>query len=88
MDLILGKQIMTTPESAWQRYKKNLGETRVWDILKDGTQYVNEEKSKQRLDICKLCPEFIKTTKQCKKCGCVMTLKTKLEKAECPIGKW
>ena len=63
----------------WQKYKENLGETRPW---------VDEEKAKERFSICKGCPELIKLTTQCKKCGCFMKVKTKLEKAECPLGKW
>jgi hypothetical protein len=51
--------------------------------------YVKEsDLSNQRFNICKQCPELIKLTKQCKKCGCFMAMKTKLEKAVCPIGKW
>lgn len=44
--------------------------------------------SDARYQICKSCPEMIKTTKQCKKCGCFMAIKTRLEGATCPIGKW
>jgi hypothetical protein len=74
-------------ESAWKKYKKNLGDTRPWHLvnLKD---YVSEEISNNRYSICMECPELIKLTKQCKKCGCFMAAKTKLEKAACPIGNW
>jgi hypothetical protein len=72
----------------WQRYKKNLGETRPWDLLNPNTEYTSEQDAKNRLDICKACPELIQATHQCKKCGCLMHLKTKLAKAECPLGKW
>ena len=41
-----------------------------------------------RLSICKECPFYLKPTSQCSKCGCVMPLKTKLEAAACPEGKW
>jgi len=74
--------------SAWEQYKKNLGSTRPWDIVNPNTAWVDEKISKQRFDICKSCPELIKLTTQCKKCGCFMNVKTKLEKATCPIGKW
>ena len=74
--------------SAWQQYKKNLGETRPWDLINPNTEYVDNNLSLQRFKICQVCPEFIKLTTQCKKCGCFMKLKTKLEKASCPIGKW
>jgi hypothetical protein len=76
-----------TEKSAWEKYKENLGETRPWDLL-NKSNYVEEDVAKNRFDICKACPELIKLTTQCKKCGCFMTAKTKLEKATCPIGKW
>ena len=41
-----------------------------------------------RLAECHDCEHFIKTTSQCKKCGCFMKVKTKLATAKCPIGKW
>ena len=74
--------------SAWQKYKQNLGETRSWDLLNPNTQYVSEYESDKRFSICQRCPELIALTTQCKKCGCIMKLKTKLEKATCPLGKW
>jgi len=72
----------------WQKYKQNLGDTRPWDLLNPNTEYVSDDLHSDRLNICKACPEFISLTTQCKKCGCVMNFKTKLEKATCPIGKW
>jgi len=47
-----------------------------------------EEVAQERLSICEKCDHYINLTTQCKKCGCVMKLKTKLEQASCPIGKW
>lgn len=75
-------------KSAWQRYKENLGQTRPWDIINPNTEVVSEEDANTRYSICQICPELIKLTKQCKKCGCFMPAKTKLALAECPIGKW
>ena len=74
--------------SAWQQYKKNLGDTRPWDILNPNEPKATEEVADSRFNICKLCPELTAGTHQCKKCGCLMALKTKLEKAVCPLGKW
>ena len=74
--------------SKWQQYKEKLGETRPWDLLNPNTEYVDELESTRRYDICKACPELIDLTKQCKQCGCVMPLKTKLLRAECPLKKW
>ena len=75
-------------KSAWQKYKENLGSTRPWDFIDPNTEYAEESLSQERYSICAACPEFMKSTKQCKKCGCFMALKTKLKDAECPIGKW
>lgn len=58
------------------------------DILRPETKWVDNDMFESRISICKACPELIKLTRQCKKCGCFMNLKTKIEKASCPIGKW
>jgi hypothetical protein len=75
-------------KSAWQQYKENLGQTRPWDMLNPDVERLSDEKAEERYSICKACPELIKLTKQCKKCGCLMSAKTKLALAACPIGKW
>ena len=71
----------------WQQWKKNLGDSRPWDLF-DSKLIVDKEISNSRLSICIKCPELIQATKQCKKCGCFMAGKTKLENASCPLGKW
>jgi len=58
------------------------------DLINPNTEWASEELSGKRYLMCKTCPELIKLTSQCKKCGCFMKAKTKLEKAVCPIGKW
>ncbi len=58
------------------------------DIVNPKTEWSDEETANKRLLICQSCPELIKLTKQCMKCGCFMSIKTKMEKATCPIGKW
>lgn len=74
--------------SPLKRYKKMLGDTRPWDIINPKTEWSDTEESTRRFDICKACPELISLTSQCKKCGCIMSIKTKLSAAVCPIGKW
>ena len=74
-------------KSRWQQYKEKNGVTPL-DLLNPMTKPADEELAKLRLETCLSCPELIKTTKQCKKCGCLMTVKTKLEAAKCPMGKW
>jgi hypothetical protein len=61
-------------------------DAKVWDLFNgDKTP---EEISISRLEICKSCEWFRPKIQTCKKCGCFMKLKTTLEKAKCPIGKW
>ena len=74
--------------NAWQEYKKKLGTTRPWDVINSSIPKANEDLSEKRLSICEECPELIKLTSQCKKCGCFMKLKVKLQQATCPLGKW
>lgn len=61
---------------------------RPWDLINKNNPKVNNITKSERMSICLSCPELIKLTKQCKKCGCFMELKTKLDAATCPIGKW
>lgn len=61
---------------------------RPWDLFNKNIERVPDHIKKERLDICKACPELIKLTTQCKKCGCFMDAKTGLPHAECPLGKW
>jgi len=74
--------------SAWEEWKKSLGDTRPWDLINPSIEKSSSEEQFRRFDICKACPELISLTSQCKKCGCIMSLKTKVEAAVCPIGKW
>jgi ribosomal protein L32 len=59
-----------------------------WDLLNSNEPRSEEYLKEQRLSICRQCPEYIKLTTMCKKCGCIMEFKTRLENAQCPIGKW
>jgi hypothetical protein len=61
---------------------------RPWDLFNKNIGRVETVIAQKRFEICKSCPELIKLTSQCKKCGCFMEAKTKLPNAECPIGKW
>lgn len=77
-----------TEKSLWDQYKENLGDTRPWDLINPNVPKAESSEAEQRYSICNSCPELIKLTKQCKKCGCFMAAKTKLENATCPLGKW
>jgi hypothetical protein len=74
-------------KSRWEQYKERNGVTPL-DLLNPMTKRALESESEKRLNICKSCPELISLTTQCKKCGCFMSLKTKIESSKCPIGKW
>lgn len=58
------------------------------DLVNPNTVWAEESLYKERYSICNSCPELINLTKQCKKCGCFMVSKTKLQMATCPLGKW
>lgn len=75
-------------KSPWETWKDNLGETRPWDLVNPNADWATDEVAEKRYSICQQCPELTRLTKQCKKCGCFMSAKTKLEKATCPLGKW
>jgi len=76
-----------TELSPWQQYKKNLGTTRPWHVLWH-ENHATTKVVQERMLVCTSCPEYIELTSQCKKCGCIMQLKTKLKEATCPLGKW
>ena len=59
-----------------------------FDFFKADTGRVSDKVAKERLKICKKCPNFNKVTKQCGICHCIMPLKVKLPLATCPIEKW
>lgn len=61
---------------------------RPWDLFNKNLGRVSEAIAEERLEICLGCPQLIKATTQCKECGCIMSAKTKLPNASCPIGKW
>jgi hypothetical protein len=73
--------------SIWEAYKEKNGVTPL-DMLNPMTNYVEDDVYSSRMSICRACPELIQLTAQCKKCGCLMAIKNKLEAAKCPIGKW
>lgn len=61
---------------------------RPWDLFNKNLGRVETEVAEERFNICKACPQLIQATNQCKECGCLMHMKTKLPNAECPLNKW
>lgn len=69
-------------------YIRDPESVKPWDMINPNSEFLPKDQSQARYEICKTCPEIIKLTSQCKKCGCFMKAKTTLAKASCPIGKW
>ena len=72
-------------KNAWEEYKAKNKVTPIDLINKNN--YIEKVESDKRMQTCLGCEHLIKLTHQCKKCGCLMNLKTKLKDATCPIGK-
>jgi hypothetical protein len=56
----------------------------IMDLLKNNM--ATEEIQNIRKEICKKCEHY--NIFFCGKCGCSISLKTKLVKSKCPIDKW
>jgi len=63
-------------------------DVRPWDLINPNQPKSQEDLVNSRLKICRACEYFRPKTETCRKCGCFMKLKTTLENAKCPIGKW
>ena len=63
-------------------------EVKPWDLLNPNAPRSGAELKESRLAICRTCEYFKPALEKCRKCGCFMRLKTELENAKCPIGKW
>ena len=63
----------------------------------------NEDLTKRRSEICKVCPSNVKepneffrvedkiesiSSRMCNECGCALYLKLRVENEKCPLGKW
>jgi uncharacterized paraquat-inducible protein A len=70
------------------RYNGYMDDVTLWDLLNPNAPRSAAELKESRLAICRKCEFFKPRTERCSKCGCFMKLKTELEYARCPIGKW
>jgi hypothetical protein len=71
-------------KTKWEHYKQKQNA-----ILQKTNNFSTEVNiSNEKFEICKKCPELVKTNTQCRKCGCFMNIKTLLNESRCPIGKW
>jgi hypothetical protein len=78
---------MSENKSRWELYKEKNGVT-MFDAINPNTAQADDAEADARYKACLSCPELVSLTKQCKRCGCFMSVKTKLKHARCPIGKW
>ena len=76
-----------SPKSRWEMYKEKNGVTPL-ALINPHEAKAEEDVAASRMAICEECPSLIKVTHQCKECGCLMKVKTKLAKAKCPLDKW
>lgn len=58
------------------------------DLFDPSQPRSNKELIEYRLNICNSCEFINKRLMKCKKCGCFMKLKSTLNEAKCPVGKW
>jgi hypothetical protein len=73
--------------TVWGEFKKKHGINKPWHIA-EAFKIAEQTLADQRYAVCVQCPDFVQITKQCKRCGCFMPLKTKLENSKCPVEKW
>tara|TARA_R110000824_G_scaffold5954_1_gene27317 strand:+ start:1902 stop:2300 length:399 start_codon:yes stop_codon:yes gene_type:complete len=53
-----------------------------------GSFFVDKKIYKERLDICRSCDKYIKTTGNCSVCLCFMRVKASIGLMSCPLEKW
>jgi len=64
----------------------------VWDLLNKNKYLKDQNVYNERVRICNNCPEqkfnVIARARQCNKCKCFTDAKAKIEREQCPLGKW
>lgn len=81
---------MSETVSNWEKFKKKVeaqGDARPWHLL-NPAKHVDQATIDARMATCRDCDRFISGTTQCRECGCIMSMKTRLSTAACPLGKW
>jgi hypothetical protein len=61
-------------------------EVKKW--IGSGAKFVDKETLNNRETICKECIFYNHEKNTCKKCGCLMKIKRKMDTSKCPINKW
>ena len=52
------------------------------------TAIAEPEVAQHRIEICNSCEFLLEITRNCKKCGCFVDVKTKISHTSCPVKKW
>ena len=66
--------------------REDVIEARPWHMVTESK--VDQTEFDRRMAICRSCEFLKRPAEQCSKCGCFMKLKSKIERAHCPIHKW
>ena len=85
------------PASVMLKNLLNAGKDEISAIIEKKEPVTNEEIAR-RLSVCALCEFYTpniaelsedqKAQNRCVKCGCYMSLKSRLRSADCPVGTW
>tara|TARA_Y100000401_G_scaffold116049_1_gene120976 strand:+ start:1656 stop:1982 length:327 start_codon:yes stop_codon:yes gene_type:complete len=62
--------------------------TDVVEYAKQGAPHVTENQYKERIRTCATCPDLIKKSMRCGKCGCLVEQKARWATTACPASKW
>lgn len=58
-------------------------------FVADGLKTVDQAEQERRLAICReACEHFDQGAGRCRLCGCFASLKSRIARESCPIGKW
>jgi len=49
--------------------------------------FVDHETAQERMNVCWACPN-LNSVRVCRKCWCLMPVKTKIAAMSCPLGHW
>jgi hypothetical protein len=67
---------------------ENSKDVNFFDLLNPNVKRSTKEIAESRFNVCVGCDKFLPKSERCKICKCFMRLKTTLEDATCPEGKW
>lgn len=63
--------------------------TKAGSAIANGKPIIaQEDKAKDRLDVCNKCKDLDKNLGRCTVCGCFVVAKIKADYESCPLGKW